>query len=96
MTRFAYDWFNRAPRISIGGTISPAGVLAIRNDAPDPATVSTSSGLVGYPGSPRFGQIGEGWMLVQMLADERIRVEYFKGATERPAAFTGAAQEYVR
>ena len=93
---FAYDWFSAAPRISIGGTIAAAGVLAIRNEAPDPAAVSVSSGLVAYQGSPVMGQVGEGWMLVQMLADDRIKVEYFKGATERAAAFSGAAQEYVR
>lgn len=93
---FANDWFNAAPRISVGGTIAAAGLLAIRNDTPDPTTASAASGLVAYQGSPLLGQIGEGWLLVQMLAEDRIKVEYLKGATQQPAAFTNAAQEYVR
>jgi hypothetical protein len=31
-----------------------------------------------------------------MTADDRIKVEYFPNAMARPAAFTGAAQDYVR
>jgi len=93
---FAYDWFAAQPRISVGGTIAAAGVLRIPSTDSDPATVSTASGLVAYQGTPVQGPIVAGWMLVQMLTDDRIRVEYFAGATIRPAVFTSAAQEYVR
>ena len=99
---FAYDWYRNEPRISVGGTIAAAGLLATKDifastwNSPDPNTVSVASGLVAYQGFPLLGQIGEGWMLVQMLSDERIKVEYFKGAPAKPTAFTAAAQEYVR
>ncbi len=104
---FAYDWYDGAPRISVGGTIAAAGLLSLTNKfpapgtpptpaPPDPATISVASGLVAYQGFPLLGQIGEGWMLVQMTADDRIRVEYVKGASARPLAFSAAAQDYVR
>jgi hypothetical protein len=93
---FAYDWFATQPRISIGGTIAEAGVLGIAPTDPDPATVSVSSGVVAYHGTPVMGRIPAGWLLVQMLATDRIRMEYFANATSRPTAFTSAAQEYVR
>lgn len=99
---FAYDWYRNEPRISIGGTIAAAGLLATKDifastwNSPDPATVSVATGMVAYQGFPLVGQTGQGWMLVQMLSDERIKVEYFQGATGKPSAFTAAAQEYVR
>ncbi|MEO7361645.1 MAG: hypothetical protein ABI120_15045 [Gemmatimonadaceae bacterium] len=94
---FAYDWFNStSPRISIGGTIAEPGVLRTENSDPDPATVTVSSGLIAYKTTMTLGRIANGWMLVQMLSDERIRVQYFSGATERPTGFGGDAQVYVR
>ena len=93
---FAYDYGNRAPIISIGGTIATPGALNVVSPAPDFGSVSVSSGLVAYQGTLNVGLIQAGWLLVQMTADDRIRVEYFPGATARPAAFTGAAQDYVR
>ena len=93
---FVYDWYDNSPRISIGGTVTTAGVLKPAPTDPDPANVNTASGIVAYQGTPKIGQIAAGWMLVQMIASDRIKVEYFAGATSRPAAFTGAAQEYVR
>ncbi|MEO7996032.1 MAG: hypothetical protein ABI852_01240 [Gemmatimonadaceae bacterium] len=93
---FAYDWFDNKPRISVGGTITDAGVLRISATDPDPASVSTANGLVAYQTTSTLGRIVSGWMLVQMISDERIRVEYFAAATSRPGAFTVAAQEYVR
>ena len=93
---FAYDWFSHAPRISIGGTISAPGLLSIAASDLDPATVSVASGVVAYQGTQTLGQIQSGWVLVQMISDERMRVEYFAGTATKPAAFTSAAQEYVR
>lgn len=103
---FANDWYVGAPRISIGGTIATAGLLSTTTPTPQPGdtvqtppdfgSISTTSGIVAYQGFPVLGQIGEGWLLVQMIADDRIRVEYFTGATRKPSAFTAAAQEYVR
>ena len=93
---FAYDWFAAAPRISIGGTIAAAGVLSVRATDPEFAAVSVGSGVVAYKGTPTLGVIPAGWLLVQMTADDRIRVEYFAGATSQPSGFTSAAQDYVR
>lgn len=94
---FAYDWFNPSlARISIGGTISAAGVLGIAATDPDFGTVSTASGIVAYKGTPTLGAIVPGWVLVQMTADDRIRVEYVAGSGAKPTAFTAAAQDYVR
>lgn len=93
---FAYDWFDNAPRISIGGTIASPSVLSIDATDPDFKTVRVSSGVVAYHGSLTNGLAGGGWLLVQLLSDARLKVEYFNGATSRPTAFTSAAQEYVR
>jgi hypothetical protein len=92
---FAYDWYDRSPRISIGGTIANPVVLSISRADPDPAQVSPSSGLIAYRDTPTGPQNQLGWVLVQMLAPDRIKIEYFSGDS-RPAAFTNAAQEYIR
>jgi hypothetical protein len=92
---FAYEWYAHAPRISIGGTIATPGILRIAAGDPDFQSVTMASGLVSYQGTPVLGGIGAGWVLVQLLSDTRIRVEYVAGNT-RPTAFTAAAQEYVR
>lgn len=94
---FAYDWYdNTQPRISIGGTISVPGLLRTAATDPDPATVSVASGLVVYQGTPVLGSIAPGWLLVQMVTDERMRVEFVANTITKPVAFTSAAQEYVR
>jgi hypothetical protein len=93
---FVNDWYDGSPRISIGGIIATPGVLKPASGDPDPADVSTTSGIVAYQGTPKGGLIRAGWLLVQMTAADRIKVEYFTGATARPAAFTAAAQEYRR
>lgn len=92
---FAYDWYNGTPRISVGGTISPPFMGSIGAGDPDPATVSVSSGLVMYQVKLQGAFETYGWLLVQMTAADRIRVEFFAGPS-RPAAFTSGAQEYVR
>jgi hypothetical protein len=93
---FAHDWYDGALRISIGGVIASPGVLRLTSEAQDFASVSTGSGVVAYEGRTLVGNIGPGWLLVQMVADDRIKVQWFPLATSRPAAFTAAAQEYVR
>lgn len=94
---FVYEWFAGQARISIGGTLSPAGLLAIAKGAPDPATVGVAQGLVIYQVTSQQGPIGDGWLLVQMLTEDRLRVEFFAAAgAAAPVAFTPAAHEYVR
>jgi hypothetical protein len=92
---FAYDWYDRSPKISIGGTIVGPMILTIGKADTDPAQVSTASGLLSYRDTPTGQQNRAGWVLVQMLSDDRIKIEYFSGDT-RPLAFSSAAQEYIR
>ena len=92
---FAYEWFARAPRISIGGTIATAGLLRIADTDPDFRTVTVATGMVVYQGTPTLGGIQAGWVMVQLLSETRLRIEYVAGST-RPTTFTAAAQDYVR
>ena len=92
---FAYDWYDRTPKISIGGTISNPLVLTISKNDPDPALISPASGIIAYRDTPTGPQNRLGWVLVQMLTDERIKIEYFADESF-PSAFTSAAQEYIR
>lgn len=93
---FLYDYFNRQPLLSIGGTIGPALVTPVPTSVGDPAAISVSSGLVAFATQAYNGLWQPGWILVQMLADDRLRIEFAAGATSRPAGFTAAAQDYVR
>lgn len=96
---FAYDWYDGAPRISIGGWIATPGVVAIGSGDPDPKTVTPANGLVTYRTSRKQGLIPDGYLLVAMTGPERIRVEYFPtttGTSAAPTAFTSAAKDYVR
>jgi hypothetical protein len=95
---FTYDWYdNSKPVISIGGTITTPGAGPIAATDPDPATISPSSGLIANRiAQVKTGLMRPGWLLVQMTASDHIRVEYFPDAAARPAAFTAAAQDYLR
>lgn len=93
---FAYDYTSGAPQVSVGGTIASPFFGNIGPADPDPATVSTASGVVAYQVTRPGASESYGWMLVQMTAADRITVEFFLGATGRPAGFTNAAQEYRR
>lgn len=94
---FAYDWYdNTQRRISIGGSIAPAGVVRVAPTDPAFGDVQVTSGVVTYQTTKTMGSITDGWLLVQMTAEDRLRVQYFPGATARPLAFTAAAHDYVR
>lgn len=94
---FVYDLYDPSiVRISIGGTIAPAGLWGIDDTAPRPVDVSTASGLVAYRLRYAFQtNVSYGVMLVQMTSDTEIRVEVFVGATSA-TAFTANARTYVR
>jgi hypothetical protein len=78
---FAYDVRDPvAVRISIGGTIAPAGLYAVQPGAPDPAKVSAETALVKYR-LARIGGENSGLLLVQLLGVDRLTVEYFAGST---------------
>ena len=72
-------------RISVGGTITSAGVFSIADGDPDPSSVTTASGSVTFHvTSTAFGG-PSGPMTVTMVSDTRIRVQ-----------FAGSDQFYVR
>ncbi len=84
-------------RVSIGGTIAPAGLYRPGEKAPDPAMVSKASGPVVFPLSwNEQGKEKRGALLVEMIADDRIRVQFFPGEVQGKLAFTPAAAIYVR
>lgn len=96
---FAYDvTAPTEPRISIGGTIGNPAVYAVLPSDPRFETVTSSSGIVryhvGYPGW-NGASSPAGTLLVQMLADDRVRVQLVPGA-QTADGFTAGAQVYVR
>ena len=94
---FAYDYKDPSlVRVSIGGTIATPGVWTIPADAPRPETVSPASGIVTYRLLYTEGLTQSGLMLVEMLDASRIRVQVFENTQATSAAFTSAAQIYVR
>jgi hypothetical protein len=83
-------------RITVGGTLATGvGVFSIDNNAPDPATISTASGLAVYHLQGVWENSGNYTLLVKMLDDERIEVEAFPGSLF-DAQFTTAAVIYHR
>jgi len=93
---FSHEYFARQPILSIGGTVSPALVTPVPASVGDPATIGVANGLVAFQTQAYNGNLQAGWILLQMTADDHLRVEFFAGATARPAGFTSAAQDYVR
>lgn len=106
---FAYDV--REPqrvRVSIGGTVAPAGLYAVQVGAPDPATIGIGSGSVKYElvgirsRSPAAAAAGgatpaQGTLLVELVDDETLRVEWFAGiGAVAVGRFTEAASRYRR
>ena len=93
---FVYDNVNPSTiRVSIGGTL-PIGLWAVEGNAPDPATVNVATGKVMYKLIPYGGAAQPGMLAVQMIADDRIRIEVFIGSVDPNPAFTSNALEYVR
>jgi hypothetical protein len=108
---FVYDVRQpKAVRVSVGGTVAPAGVYAVPSNAPDPAAVSRKTGLVKYSLlNPNEGNVGQGLargdslrqprllLLVQLLDESKLKVESFPGqAPEEIDGFSDAASLYLR
>ncbi|MEP7269060.1 MAG: hypothetical protein ABI844_15685 [Saprospiraceae bacterium] len=73
----------------------------VKGNSPRPETIGTSDGIVQYSlisphgSAPVENKPIEGVMLVQMVDENSIRVEVFKGSTSK-MAFTTAARMYER
>ena len=105
---FAYDVHQPdARRVSIGGTIAPAGLYVPSAISPDPAEVGVKSGLVKFvltmpmpreAGSQRRGAIPTtGILFAQMLTPNRVKVEFSRGRqAEEITGFTESARVYER
>jgi len=96
---FAYDYLDPSKvLIGIGGyLIEEPATYVVYGSAPDPADVDPSSGEIVYylepydtnPDAPKIT------LLVQMIGDERIKVEAFQGWINSPG-FTENAHYYTR
>ena len=96
---FVYDMTNpQSIRIAIGGTLSMRGLYGVMDPAQDPATVSTTSGKVTYrlsnPYDPVTTQLG--LLIVQLIANDTIRVETFATFNADTASFDSHASRYTR
>lgn len=100
---FAYDTYDPARVVvSVGGGLSRTGVFSIIEAGPLPRDVSVASGTVRYT-LANWGETGKAVrtlnptarMLVQMLDDQRIRVELFTTSATGDA-FTNSAKEFAR
>ena len=95
---FVYDNYDPSvPRIVLGGSISPVFVGTILPEAPRFEAVSVASGKIVY--SIRYTlstNVQWGLMVVQLIADDRIRVEVFPSQTLATADFTSNSHIYVR
>jgi hypothetical protein len=99
---FAYDVRDpKSVRISIGGTVAPAGLYGVQEGAPDPAEVGVDARLVRYRltklgGSTRANGFA-GSLLVQLIDQSHLRIEWFDaGNSPEVKGFTENASLYSR
>lgn len=100
---FAYDVHEpKDVRVSIGGTIAPAGLYAVDSGALDPAQVRVETGFVKYR-LVRIGARGSdllnldsGLLLVRLLDEHKLKVEYFAGSLDDVKDFDQQASVYER
>ena len=96
---FVYDM--NAPgaiRISIGGILTMKGLFGVQSNSPDPSTVSRATGKVGYKLTNPFGpqNIVTGILIVQMTANDTIKVQTFQNVTADTTQFDANAAIYTR
>ncbi|OGS18127.1 MAG: hypothetical protein A3J83_05700 [Elusimicrobia bacterium RIFOXYA2_FULL_40_6] len=96
---FIYDVFiSTAMDISFGG-LSMTGLYNVQAGAPGFETVSQSDGKISYKllsvNSGDYGQ-QKGLMIVELIGENRIRVEVFAGSAGTTADFTPNAKIYDR
>ncbi len=98
---FVYYMYDpKSIRIAVGGTLPmKVATYSVVGNAPDPAEVTPETGKVVYwlDTPPEYGveKHPKYTMIVEMLDEETIRVQVFKGWIEDPE-FTDDAQIYTR
>ncbi|HID60671.1 MAG TPA: hypothetical protein EYP46_02285 [Hadesarchaea archaeon] len=103
---FVYDLYDPTQiRIAVGDTAGEfldlpgdGKIYQVVGNSPDPADISMESGMVVYRlrGTPEWGDESvTATIIVQLVDDERIKVEGFSGHPSNPQ-FTADAQYYVR
>jgi hypothetical protein len=93
---FAYDELDPTRiMIGIGGTLAvAAGQYKVGGNTPDPAAVTTATGLVAYTlATAQASMLAPGTLLVQLVDDFTLRAEV---TTTGATAFTSAAVTYER
>ncbi|MFQ6129323.1 MAG: hypothetical protein ACE5OT_00735 [Candidatus Hadarchaeaceae archaeon] len=94
---FVYDRDDPSQiRVSVGGTLPiSVSVYEVEGNSPDPAQVSPENGIVTYRLNEVRGGASTATILVQVIDDEKIKVEGFKGHLSNPT-FTLNAKYYTR
>ena len=106
MPILSFFYFSLDPSVIQIGYMPANSVYFVKNNKPDPATIDVNSGLVKYevmsdrltngPADTTHFQT-EGTVLVQMLGDRKIKVEFFEKKTgSQVVGFTDNAQIYDR
>jgi hypothetical protein len=87
-----------AVRVSIGGVLTMQGVYALFQNSPDPAAISPANGRVGLKliSAFDFPNIVVGMLVVQMLANDTIKVQTFPNVFADTAQFDARASIYTR
>jgi hypothetical protein len=96
---FVYDMSTpSAVRVSIGGTLTMRGVFGVFKNTPDPAEISTANGRVGIKLTGQLDTSGFifGILVVQMIANDTIKVETFQSVTADTVQFDANASTYTR
>ena len=105
--QLAFAYSNTHPStilVSIAGSLAIVNLCAVQDGAPDPADVNVASGVVTYRLFQKLPAVSEGngrgnalgVLLVQMLDENRIRVEAFPGNPSATVSFTQNAKIYTR
>jgi hypothetical protein len=101
---FAYDAvYSTYVMVSCGGTLGITGTCRVQDGAIPPENISTATGPYGYQfqsWDPSTGNIvssiPRGLLMVQMIDDNTIKVEYFPDNTGTTMPFDANAKIYVR
>lgn len=97
---FIYDvFFSTVMDISSGNGFGMTGLYNVQSGAASFETVSQATGKVSYKLlSINSGDLGQqkGLMIVELIGENKVRVEVFAGSTESTADFTSNAKIYDR